>query len=566
MKNQRRYFLFSRIHPAVIGLTLYVMASLISFVSSAQQVGSAAKDSVQTGMIDMARIGYAVAPFSDTIFKVYNRAGSFLPQARAAAITKRIQKLAGEYYFGKDSLQLVQDEQDINIVFGESIIVSVSREDAMYMNTSRDLLAGQYKNKIAEAVIKYKKSIGFSSLIRHIFFALLLVIALIVGIYLTNKLFRFIRNKIAEQKGKRINGIGFRRYSFLNKEQHVELLFALTGLTKLIVRTLLIISAFLLLFGIFPPTKKFTDVIIGFIKTPVVQMLQNLLNYLPNLGTIIVIVTVSHFVLRGLRFLKKEIEKGALKIPGFHADWTNPTYQIIRVLVYAFQLVAVFPYLPGSGSPVFNSVTIFLGALFTLGSSTSLGNVISGLALTYMRSFKDGDRVKIGDVTGDIVEKNLLVTRVRTIKNEVISIPNSNVLNNHTINFSKDAPERGLILHTTITIGYDVPWKTVHALALKAALATKLVEAEPAPFIYQTSLDDFYVSYQVNAYTRSPNNQASIYSELHQNILDQFNQAGIEMLSPHYQAFRDGNMMVMPPGNLPQDYTIPAIRVTNVTG
>lgn len=546
MKNQRNYFSFSRGSRPVIGIAFYVMMMLIGTESSAQLSMPKAKDSIQPVIMDTAGKGYAVAPFSDTLFKLYNRAGSFLPQARAAAVTKRIQKLADEYYFGKDSLQLIPEEQDINIVFGENIIISISDEDALHMNTNRRQLAEQYKNQIVNAVIQYKKSTSFRSMLRQSALALLLMVMLALTIYLSNKSFGLLRKKITEQKGKRINGIRFRQYSFMNEEQHAELLFTLTSFARLVVPFLLIFLVLPLFFGIFPATKKFADIIIGFIKTPVLGILQSSLNYLPKLATIIVMITIFSFVLRGLRFFKKEIEKGALKIPGFHTDWANPTYQIVRVLVYAFLLVAVFPYLPGSGSPVFNSVTIFLGALFTFGSSTSLGNIISGLALTYMRSFKDGDRVKIGDVTGDIVEKNLLVTRVRTIKNEVISIPNSNVLNNHTINFSKDAPDRGLILHTTITIGYDVPWKTVQALTLKAALATRLIETEPAPFIYQTSLDDFYVSYQVNAYTRSPNNQASIYSELHQNILDQFNQAGVEILSPHYRALRDGSMMAMP--------------------
>lgn len=546
MKNQRNYFSFSRGSRPVIGIAFYVMMMLIGTESSAQLSMPKAKDSIQPVIMDTAGKGYAVAPFSDTLFKLYNRAGSFLPQARAAAVTKRIQKLADEYYFGKDSLQLIPEEQDINIVFGENIIISISDEDALHMNTNRRQLAEQYKNQIVNAVIQYKKSTSFRSMLRQSALALLLMVMLALTIYLSNKSFSLLRKKITEQKGKRINGIRFRQYSFMNEKQHAELLFTLTSFARLVVPFLLIFLVLPLFFGIFPATKKFADIIIGFIKTPVLGILQSSLNYLPKLATIIVMITIFSFVLRGLRFFKKEIEKGALKIPGFHTDWANPTYQIVRVLVYAFLLVAVFPYLPGSGSPVFNSVTIFLGALFTFGSSTSLGNIISGLALTYMRSFKDGDRVKIGDVTGDIVEKNLLVTRVRTIKNEVISIPNSNVLNNHTINFSKDAPDRGLILHTTITIGYDVPWKTVQALTLKAALATRLIETEPAPFIYQTSLDDFYVSYQVNAYTRSPNNQASIYSELHQNILDQFNQAGVEILSPHYRALRDGSMMAMP--------------------
>ena len=421
MKNKYASFGYKKLF--IVGISIYVML-LISIVSFAQQKVANVKDSKQQIVIETTVKGYAVVPFGDTLFKLYNRAGSFLPEARAAAVTGRIQRLANEYYFGKDSLRLLPEEKDINIVYGERIIISVSDADALRMNTSMQRLAEQYINQITSAVIQYKKNNSFRSLLRQSFLALLLMGALALTISLTNHLFSFLRKKIVEQKGRHINGIRFRQYSFMNEEQHVELLFVLTNFTKWFIRILLVFLALPLLFGIFPPTKEFANTILEFIKIPVVGVFQNLWNYLPKLLTIMVIVTMSSLVLRGLRFLKKEIGKGALKIPGFHTDWANPTYQIVRVLVYAFLLVAVFPYLPGSGSPVFNSVTIFLGALFTFGSSTSLGNVISGLALTYMRSFKDGDRVKIGDVTGDIVEKNLLVTRVRTIKNEVISIPN----------------------------------------------------------------------------------------------------------------------------------------------
>ena len=163
-----------------------------------------------------------------------------------------------------------------------------------------------------------------------------------------------------------------------------------------------------------------------------------------------------------------------------------------------------------------------------------------------MRLFQIGDRVRIGDTVADVVEKNVLVTRIRTIKNELISIPNSTVMNSHTINYSVDAPEKGLILHTTLTIGYDVPWRDVHQTLLEAAKKTNFILEEPVPFVLQTSLDDFYISYQLNGYTKHPNQQASIYSELHQNIQDCCSQAGIEILSPHYRALRDGNELTNP--------------------
>jgi small-conductance mechanosensitive channel len=262
-----------------------------------------------------------------------------------------------------------------------------------------------------------------------------------------------------------------------------------------------------------------------------------------------------------LKYLKSEIEYEHLKIPGFYPDFAGSTFQILRVLLLAFMFVLMFPYLPGSDSPVFQGVSVFLGFLFTFGSAGSLSNVISGFVLTYMRLFKIGDRVKIGEVFGDVIEKSPLVTRIRTTKNEIISVPNSTILNSQTINFSSDAPDKGLILHTTVTIGYDAPWKQVHEALIEAALRTDLILKEPAPFVLQTALQDYYVAYQINGYTKDPNRQAGIYSDLHQNIQDVFNEKGIEIMSPAYSALRDGNKITLPDDYLKKDYTSPSFKI-----
>jgi small-conductance mechanosensitive channel len=273
-------------------------------------------------------------------------------------------------------------------------------------------------------------------------------------------------------------------------------------------------------------------------------MLDSIIDYLPNLFTIIVIVVVFRLTMKGIRFLKNEIENEKLRIPGFHADLANPTFQITRVLIYAFMFVVIFPYLPGSDSPIFKGVSVFLGVLFTFGSSGSLSNLVAGLVLTYMRSFKIGDRVRIGNDTGDVIEKGLLVTRIRTLKNEIISIPNSNALGTNLVNYSSDAPERGLILHASISIGYEAEWRQVYQLLLEAAKETEFIEQEPSPFVFQTDLDDFYVVYEINAYLKDASIQESVYSRLYENIQDKFNKAGVQIMSPHYEA--DKEVVVIP--------------------
>src|SRR5690606_14805195 len=244
----------------------------------------------------------------------------------------------------------------------------------------------------------------------------------------------------------------------------------------------LIYLALPLLFNLFPATRGYAPVLLGYFLAPVKEIGLAAVDYFPDLITIAVICFMFRYFLKLLKFFAHELQNGALTLPGFYADWAMPTYQILRVLLMAFLVIVIFPYLPGSESPIFKGVSVFIGVLFTFGSAGALSNVVAGLVLTYMRSFTVGDRVKIGDVTGDIIEKSLLVTRIRTVKNEVISVPNSQVMNSHTINYSIDAPEKGLVIHTSITMGYDVPWQRVHELAIRAARKVELLEADPPPF------------------------------------------------------------------------------------
>jgi small-conductance mechanosensitive channel len=507
--------------------------------------------------------GFPVAPFDDTLFFIYARLGSFSPRERATAVTLRIRNLADDYFFAVDSLKQSPAEQTTDIAYGENIITSISDNDALWMNTSRQELATGYREKIGQAVGQYKEATSWQKLLKDIGLALLVIGLLAAIIYFISRLFRISRAKILAQVEKKIKGIRIKNYLLFDAKQEGRILVFGNAIVKWALILVVIYLALPALFAIFPWTKGFATTLLNYFLGPAKRILRAFWNYLPNLFTIIVIVIIFRYLLKGLNFLKKEVARGALRITGFYPDWANPTYQIIRVLAFAFILIVIFPYLPGSGSPIFKGVSVFLGVLFTFGSAGALGNIIAGLVLTYVRAFKIGDRVRIGDATGDIVERSLLVTRIRTIKNEIISIPNSMVMGNTTTNFSSDASEKGLIIHTTVTIGYDNPWRQIHELLINAALATEHIEKQPAPFVLQTSLDDYYVSYQVNAYTREPNRQAETYSLLHQQIQDKFFEAGVEIMSPHYKAVRDGNSAAIPPDYLPKDYTAPSFNVKN---
>jgi small-conductance mechanosensitive channel len=496
--------------------------------------------------------------FKDTLFTVYSRLGSFSPKERAKAVSERIQSLAGLRDFSIDSLVVESEYNILNLVYSDQIVTSISEEDALWSKMNATDLSIKYQKTISEAILNYQNETNIITLLKEFGLALLVLIITYLIIKYIFIAFRWTAIKIHAQENKRIKGIKIKDYTLFDASRQVAVLINLNTVLKWLVVLSTVYIALPILFGIFPWTKDMAQTLFGYVLDPLKDIGLGLWNYLPNLITVIVIIVVFRYVLKGLYFLKLEIQQENLKLPGFYSDWAAPTYQIVKVLVFAFMIVVIFPYLPGSDSPVFQGVSVFLGFLFTFGSAGSLSNIIAGLILTYMRLFKMGDRVKIGSISGDVIEKNMLVTRVRTTKNEIISIPNATVMNSHTINYSSDAPEKGLIMHSTITIGYDVPWRKMEAVLIKAALKTPLLLDEPAPFVLQTSLDDFYVSYQINAYTREPNKQATIYSNLHANIQDFCNEAGIEIMSPHYRAARDGNQSTIPADQLPKDYKAPS--------
>jgi small-conductance mechanosensitive channel len=510
--------------------------------------------------------GFGVVPFRDTLFYVYTRQGAFTAKDRADAISNRIIKLTDDYTFRADSLKLVPSEQTMDILFKNNLLISVSDKDALWQNTTKEALAAQIKVIIGKAVVAYQHETSWSVLLREGATALGVILFVILIIYVINRAFKWLLTKTSTKTSWYSKGIRIRDYELLNSGQEIGVLHAVIRLVKWILIILVIYLALPVLFGIFPFTKDLSDMLLGYVTSPLKKVGLAVWNYIPNLMTILVLVVIFRYVLKFFKYIKTEIANGKLTIPGFYHDWANPTYQILRVLILAFMLVVIFPYMPGSDSQIFKGVSVFIGVLFTFGSAGALGNVVAGLVLTYMRAFKLGDRVKIGEVSGDIIGRSLLVTRIRTVHNEIISIPNSTVMGNHTVNYSSDAPINGLVVYTTVTIGYDASWRQVHQLLIDAALDTPLIEKEPKPFVLQTSLDDYYVSYQLNAYTKKANQQGPIYSDLHGNIQDHFNKAGVEIMSPHYKALRDGNATTIPADYLPKDYEAPAFNTKEKKG
>jgi small-conductance mechanosensitive channel len=293
---------------------------------------------------------------------------------------------------------------------------------------------------------------------------------------------------------------------------------------------------FPIVFRFFEPTKNLASTIFGYIVAPIRTSFIGVVHFIPDLIAIIVIIIIMRYVLRTLKFFTMQISKGKLVIPGFYADWADPTYNILRVLLYAFTFAIIYPHLPNSESNVFKGVSVFVGVLFSLGSSSFIGNLIAGIVMTYMRPFKIGDRIMVNGVTGFVVEKSLMVIRLRTDKNEYVSFPNQIILNTSITNYNTSADEEnGLIVPVEITMGYATDWVTVHRILMEAAKKTEFVLENPPPFVLQKALDDFYCRYEINIYTRNAEKLPALKASLFQNIQNGFSENGISMYAPHYR-------------------------------
>lgn len=498
----------------------------------------------------------------DTLFRVYGRLGPFGPAERALAITNRLERLARDPMHSNDTVTFVHGDFFSDLLIGDVQIATVMDSDIHGTGLTRNVLAETLASKIHYALRERAMETSLRSILLGVLFSTVTIIAFLVVLRLASQIFKRTRSAIDAKRSTETRCLRIHSYEILSAERIADLLIGLTKLARGAFTLVLVYFCLSLVLGFFPWTRGIAGMLLNYILSPLKVVLHSFISYLPKGIFVLVILVVTRYILKFIRRIFVEIGRGTVSFPGFYVEWAEPTYKIVRFLIFGFVVVVIFPYLPGSDSPAFKGVSIFLGVLFSLGSTSAVANIVAGTMITYMRPFKVGDRVKIADTEGDIIEKTLLVTRIRTIKNVLITIPNSMVMSSHIINYSSSADQDGLILHTSVTIGYDAPWKQVHELLIAAAKSTTGILETPTPFVLQTSLDDFYVSYQLNAYTDQPNRMAAIYSELHQNIQDKFNEAGVEIMSPHYSALRDGNVMAVPTDSLPKDYQAPGFRIS----
>lgn len=503
-----------------------------------------------------------VVYLGESLFTLHQKIGSFTPQDRANAIQTRLSQIASTPFSNFDAMTVTETEHGTDISLSGMVLLTVTEEDAKPYGRPRQDLARDYAQKLRTVLHKAEKELSLETLLMEGALAVAATAVLVAILLVLHKISPKIHDRIRGWEGQYIKAVKIQRVEVFSAHALTRQVIAVANGLRFVLTIVILYIYLTTVLGLFPWTRRLATMLVEAVVTTLTTIAQAFLSALPDLAAIIVIVIVTRYIIKVIHMLFNGIQRGAITFAGFHRDWADPTFKIVRFLVIAFATIAIFPYIPGSHSEAFQGVSVFLGVLFSLGSAGAVSNAIAGIILTYMRPFQLGDRVKIADTVGDVMEKTLLITRIRTIKNVDITIPNSLILGAHIINYSSTsltAPP--LILNTSVTIGYDTPWRTVHDLLKKAALATRNILSDPEPFVLQTALNDFYVTYELNAYTGAPNQMAGIYSDLHQNIQDSFNEAGVEIMSPHYAQVRDGNQTTIPGTYLPDTYQPSAFRI-----
>lgn len=494
----------------------------------------------------------------DTLLILYAKRGGHSPQDRVEMTREALLKIGSTHSLRKDSVNIYDSDHVTDIMYGDKVILSLTDQDALWQSSTREELAREYQPIIAKTIKELKDENSLLQVAKRAALFILVLVAQYFLFRLTNHLFKKLRRHIVWLKQNKLHSIVIRDYEFLDTRRQGRVLMFFSNMARYLVLLIQLTISVPILFAIFPQTEDLALKIVSYMLEPIKMVVKSVLSYIPNLFIILVIYYSIKYIIKGIQYIANEIESERLKLTGFYPDWAQPTFNIIRFLLYAFMIAMIYPYLPGSNSGVFQGISVFVGLIISLGSSTVIGNIIAGLVITYMRPFKVGDRIQLNETTGNVIEKTPFVTRIRTPKNEVVTIPNAFIMSSHTTNYSVSARQYGLIIHSSVTIGYDAPWRQVHQLLIDAAKATPGVQPQPEPFVLETELSDFYPCYQINAFIRDADQLARIYSDLHQNIQDKFNEAGVEIMSPHYRAERDGNTTTIPAQYL--NNTVPPLQ------
>jgi small-conductance mechanosensitive channel len=470
-----------------------------------------------------------------TLFKVRG-VSAFPAESRAAGIAERIEALAANPTFDPATLNISALPDVTLISAGDLRIVAVVDADALLESVDRGVLAQAYLMRIRQAIAAYRHDRTPPALIRSALTVAAASLAFAIFLWLGRRAMQRLEGLLDRRLRTRLEGLESQSYQIIRAK---HLWGALQGANRLLwIAAYVLAGLWSLEFSLrqLPWTRLIGDRLFELLIEPLHVMGMGLVKSIPGLVFLVILAFVTRYLIKAMRLFFTGVAEQAITLQHFEHEWAWPTYRLLRTFVIAFALVVAFPYIPGSDSAAFKGVSLFLGVVFSLGSSSVIANIIAGYTMTYRRAFRVGDRIQIGEHLGDVTEVRQLVTHLLTPKNEEIVVPNSLILNSSVVNYSTLARQGRLVLHTTVGIGYETPWRQVEAMLLQAAERTQGVREEPAPFVLQKALGDFCITYEINVFCDNAQAMNQLYTALHRNILDVFNEYGVQIMTPSYVA------------------------------
>jgi small-conductance mechanosensitive channel len=286
----------------------------------------------------------------------------------------------------------------------------------------------------------------------------------------------------------------------------------------------------------FPESAAWAEQLKEFLIALVIDFGRGVLGAIPGVIAVVVVVLITRWFVRLIRIFFDKIASGSISLPGLERETARTTQALIIIIVWLLALVAAYPYIPGSDTAAFQGLSVLIGLMVTLGSTGIINQVISGLFVVYSKSVRAEDYVRVGDIEGEVIEVGFLATKLRTPRQEEITIPHSVLVGTATTNYSSLAGDNGMAVTTSVTVGYDVPWRQVHELLQLGAARTQGLRREPPPRVMQRELSDVCVQYMLLAHLEDGRNRAAVLSELHAQIQDAFNEFGTQIMAPHFEA------------------------------
>ena len=464
---------------------------------------------------------------------------SFPAEARARRIEERLAAVAADPAIGLDSFRIADSDNATRVLAGPVTIVTLVEGDARLEEARRADLAAVHMARLRQAVADYRAARSPDAIRRGAVATMGATLVLALTLLGLSVFWRWLDRVLTRRLEARIHSINIQSFEVMRAEQIWSALRSALLASRAIVFLLAALVYLGFVFAQFPSTRGLSHDMAGFALGPLRVMVVGIAAAIPSLVFLAVLFVVVRVGLRFVRFFFEAVRQGSVTLANFDPDWAEPTYKIVRIAAIAFALIVAYPYVPGSSTDAFKGVSLFIGIVFSLGSSSAISNIIAGYMLTYRRALKVGDRVRIGTALGEVIETRLQVTHLRSIKNEEIIIPNSQIMAGEVLNYSSLSRTRGLILHTDVGIGYEVPWRQVEAMLMAAAGRTAGICVDPPPFVLEKQLGDFAVTYELNVYCRNVEAMARLYAELHRNILDLFNEYGVQIMTPAYEGDPD---------------------------